>query len=67
MELPDELILIHNTFHVSRLRNCLVDETIVVPLEDIQIDGKLNYVEKLVAILERKTTTLQKKKEKLGW
>jgi len=39
----------------------LADETVVVPLEDIQLDDKLNYVERPVAILERKTKTLRKK------
>lgn len=33
MELPDELRLIHNRFHVSQLQKCLVDENGVVPLE----------------------------------
>ena len=36
-----------------------MDETAVVPLEDIRIDEKLNYVEKPIAILERKTKTLR--------
>lgn len=35
LELPDELSLIHNTFHVSQLKKYVVDETIVIPLEDI--------------------------------
>ena len=61
LELPDELSLIHNTFHVSQLRKCVVDETAVIPLEDIQIDERLNYVEKPIAILERKTKALRNK------
>ena len=35
LDLPEELSQIHNTFHVSQLRKCLVDEAAVVPLEDI--------------------------------
>ncbi|KAI3735903.1 hypothetical protein L6452_15427 [Arctium lappa] len=61
LELPDELSLIHNTFHVSQLRKCVTDETVVIPLEDIQIDERLNYVEKPIAIIERKTKTLRNK------
>jgi len=38
LELPDDLSQIHNTFHVPLFRNCVTDETIVVPLEDIQVD-----------------------------
>src|SRR5581483_6420291 len=61
LELPDELRLIHNTFHVSQLRKCVRDESAVVPLEDIQIDEKLNYVEKPIALLEWKVKTLRNK------
>ena len=50
LELPDELSLIHNTFHVSQLRKCIVDESTIIPLEDMQIDKRLNYVEKPIAI-----------------
>ena len=61
LELPEELSLIHNTFHVSQLRKCVVDESAVIPLEDIQIDERLNYVEKPIAVLERKTKALRNK------
>ena len=59
MELPEELSKIHNTFHVSHLRKCLADESAFVPLEDITIDEKLNYIERPVAILERKIKRLR--------
>ena len=61
LELPEELSLIHNTFHVSQLRKCVVDESAVISLEDIQIDERLNYVEKPIAVSERKTKTLRNK------
>ncbi|KAL4555554.1 hypothetical protein LXL04_038176 [Taraxacum kok-saghyz] len=61
LELPDDLSLIHNTFHVSQLRKCVVDESAIIPLEDIQIDEHLNYVEKPIVIIERKTKTLRNK------
>ncbi|GJZ03027.1 putative reverse transcriptase domain-containing protein [Tanacetum coccineum] len=35
LELPDKLRGIHNTFHVSNLKKCLVDENLVIPLEEI--------------------------------
>ncbi|KAD3069391.1 hypothetical protein E3N88_37271 [Mikania micrantha] len=57
----DELSGIHNTFHVSYLRKCLADESAYVPLEDLEIDDKLNYVEKPVAILDRKVKQLRNK------
>ncbi|KAK1422205.1 hypothetical protein QVD17_25165 [Tagetes erecta] len=61
LELPPELSGIHNTFHVSHLRKCLVDETSHVPLNDIVIDDRLNYVEEPVAILDWKVKKLRNK------
>ncbi|KAJ9561205.1 hypothetical protein OSB04_006365 [Centaurea solstitialis] len=58
LELPPELNQIHDTFHVSQLRKCLADETAHVPIDDIQVDERLNYVERPIAILERKTKSL---------
>ncbi|KAJ9555712.1 hypothetical protein OSB04_010326 [Centaurea solstitialis] len=52
---------IHNTFHVSQLRKCLADETAHIPLDDIQVDEGLNYVERPVAVLERKVKKLRNK------
>ncbi|KAK9049844.1 hypothetical protein SSX86_031187 [Deinandra increscens subsp. villosa] len=61
LELPDELSGIHNTFHVSYLRKCLADESAYVPLDDLVIDDKLNYVERPIAILDRKVKRLRNK------
>ncbi|KAJ9552981.1 hypothetical protein OSB04_017026 [Centaurea solstitialis] len=61
LELPPELSQIHNTFHVSQLRKCLADESAHVPLEDIQVDERLSYIERPIAVLERKTKTLRNK------
>lgn len=61
LELPDELRLIHNTFHVSQLRKCVVDKSAIIPLEDIQINERLNFVEKPIAIVGRKTKNLRNK------
>ena len=35
LELPEELSQIHNTFHVSQLRKCIVDEEPVMSLNGI--------------------------------
>ncbi|GJZ29525.1 putative reverse transcriptase domain-containing protein [Tanacetum coccineum] len=43
---------VHDTFHVSNLKKCLADATLHVPLEEIQVDAKLNFVEELVEILK---------------
>ena len=61
LQMPEELSQIHNTFHVSQLRKCVADETVVVPLEDIQVDECQNYIERLVSIFDRKMKTLRTK------
>ncbi|GJY27770.1 hypothetical protein Tco_0403537 [Tanacetum coccineum] len=53
LDLPKELNGVHDTFHVSNLKKCLADPTLQVPLDEIQFDAKLNFVEKPVEILER--------------
>ncbi|GKD36455.1 hypothetical protein Tco_1251964, partial [Tanacetum coccineum] len=45
LDLPDELDGVHDTFHVSNLKKCLADPTLQVPLDEIQVDAKLNFVE----------------------
>ncbi|GJX38713.1 hypothetical protein Tco_0252016 [Tanacetum coccineum] len=35
LELPQQLSKVHNTFHVSNLKKCLSDETLIIPLEEI--------------------------------
>nr|GEY11761.1 hypothetical protein [Tanacetum cinerariifolium]GEY46631.1 hypothetical protein [Tanacetum cinerariifolium] len=52
LRLPQELNNVHDTFHVSNLKKCLVDQTKHVTLEEIQVDAKLNFLEEPVEILE---------------
>ena len=61
LELPEQLSQIHNTFHVSQFRKCVTEESTIVPLEDIQLDERLNYVERPIAIIEKKIKTLRNK------
>ncbi|GJU74806.1 putative reverse transcriptase domain-containing protein [Tanacetum coccineum] len=49
-----------NTFHVSNLKKCLADPTLKVPLDEIQVDAKLNFVEEPVEILEREFKKLKR-------
>nr|GEY21424.1 putative reverse transcriptase domain-containing protein [Tanacetum cinerariifolium] len=60
LRLPKELNDVHDTFHVSNLKKCLADQTLHVPLEEIQIDAKLNFVEEPVKILEREFKKLKR-------
>ncbi|GJS12807.1 putative reverse transcriptase domain-containing protein [Tanacetum coccineum] len=52
LELLDELHGIHNTFHVSNLKKFLVDENLIIPLEEIQLDDKLHFIEEPVEIMD---------------
>lgn len=61
LDLPEELSQIHDTFYVFQLWKCLDDESVVVPLDDIQVDEHLNYIERPTVILDRKTKGLRNK------
>ncbi|GJT37716.1 hypothetical protein Tco_0937581 [Tanacetum coccineum] len=59
LELPQELSSVHNVFHMRNLKKCLSDKTLVIPLEQIQVDDKLNFVEELVEIMDREVKQLK--------
>ncbi|GKB27288.1 putative reverse transcriptase domain-containing protein [Tanacetum coccineum] len=61
LELPEKLRGIHNTFHVSNLKKCLADENLIIPLEEIQLDDKLHFIEEPVEIMDREVKTTQAK------
>ncbi|GJZ34963.1 putative reverse transcriptase domain-containing protein [Tanacetum coccineum] len=52
LELPQELSKVHNTFHVSNLKKCYVDEPLAVPLDGLHIDDKIHFVEEPVEIMD---------------
>ncbi|GJX36916.1 putative ribonuclease H-like domain-containing protein [Tanacetum coccineum] len=59
LELPKELRNVHTTFHASNLKKCLSDESLVIPMKELQLDDKLNFVEEPVEIMD-----LEKKDER---
>nr|GEX21062.1 hypothetical protein [Tanacetum cinerariifolium] len=59
LELPKKLRRIHNTFHVSNLKKCMADENLVIPLEEIQLDDKLHFIEEPVEIMDREVKQLK--------
>ncbi|GJR11294.1 putative reverse transcriptase domain-containing protein [Tanacetum coccineum] len=50
--LPQQPSKVHSTFHVSNLKKCLFDETLVILLDKIQIDDKLYFIEEPVEIMD---------------
>ncbi|GKA45442.1 hypothetical protein Tco_0738238, partial [Tanacetum coccineum] len=59
-ELPQELSMVHNTFHVSNLKKCYADESLAVPLDGLHIDDKLHFVEEPVEIMDQEVKQLKR-------
>ncbi|KAC9514759.1 hypothetical protein E3N88_45709 [Mikania micrantha] len=66
--IPSGRLCVTKGFSLERLdsfskvgENLVRDESAYVPMEDLVIDDKLNYIEKHVAILDRKVKQLRNK------
>nr|GEZ69379.1 putative reverse transcriptase domain-containing protein [Tanacetum cinerariifolium] len=59
LELLRELQGIHNTFHVSNLKKCLSDESLSIPLDEVQLDDKLYFIEETALIMDREVKRLK--------
>ncbi|GJQ97295.1 putative reverse transcriptase domain-containing protein [Tanacetum coccineum] len=59
IELPEQLSRVHSTFHVSNLKKCLSDEPLAIPLDEVHIDEKLNFIEEPVEIMDREVKRLK--------
>ncbi|GJX89600.1 putative reverse transcriptase domain-containing protein [Tanacetum coccineum] len=53
LELPEELSNVHSIFHISNLKKCLSDESLVIPMKEFRLDDKINFVEEPVEIMDR--------------
>ena len=62
LQLPEEMAGIHDVFHVCNLKKCLADESLVIPLQDIEVNEKLKFVEKPIQIEDRKIKNLKRKR-----
>ncbi|GJX11941.1 putative reverse transcriptase domain-containing protein [Tanacetum coccineum] len=51
---------VHNTFHVSNLKKCLSDESLVILLGELRVDDKLHFVEEPVEVMDRKIKQLKR-------
>nr|GEW88716.1 retrotransposon protein, putative, Ty3-gypsy subclass [Tanacetum cinerariifolium] len=60
LDLPKELNGVHDTFYVSNLKKCLADPTLQGPLDETQVDAKLNFMEEHVEILDREFKKLKR-------
>ncbi|GKG38800.1 hypothetical protein Tco_0460512, partial [Tanacetum coccineum] len=59
LELPEKLSRVHSTFNVSKLKKCMADEPLAIPLDEIQVDDKLSFIKEPVEIMDREVKRLK--------
>nr|GFA31810.1 putative reverse transcriptase domain-containing protein [Tanacetum cinerariifolium] len=59
LELPKQLNRVHSMFYVLKLKKCMADEPLAIPLDEIQVDDKLNLIEEPVEIMDREVKRLK--------
>ncbi|GJX93194.1 putative reverse transcriptase domain-containing protein [Tanacetum coccineum] len=59
LELLEQLSRVYSTFQVSNLKKCLANEPLAIPLDEIQIDDKLHFIEDPVEIMDREVKHLK--------
>nr|GEY21626.1 putative reverse transcriptase domain-containing protein [Tanacetum cinerariifolium] len=59
LELSEKLTRVHRTFHVSNFKKCLADEILATPLDEIQVDDKLHFIEEPAEIMDREVKRLK--------
>nr|GEX41220.1 putative reverse transcriptase domain-containing protein [Tanacetum cinerariifolium] len=59
LELSEQLNRVHSTFYVPNLKKCFIDEPLAIPLDEIQIDDKLNFIEQPVEMIDREVKRLK--------
>ncbi|GKA57999.1 putative reverse transcriptase domain-containing protein [Tanacetum coccineum] len=60
LRLPQELVGMHDMFHMSNLKKCLAGINLHVPLKEIKIDDKLRFVEEPIEIMDREVKKLKR-------
>jgi hypothetical protein len=65
LELPPQLSIVHDVFHVSQLKKCLWVPEEQIPMEDFDAKEDLSYQEYPIKILERSKKVTQNKKIKM--
>ncbi|WMV42949.1 hypothetical protein MTR67_036334 [Solanum verrucosum] len=61
LELPQDLAAVHPVFHISMLKKCIGDPSLILPTESIKINDNLSYEEVPVQILDRQVRRLRTK------
>nr|GEY70431.1 putative reverse transcriptase domain-containing protein [Tanacetum cinerariifolium] len=59
LEILEQLSRVHSTFHISKLKKCMADEPLAIPLDEIQVDDKFHFVKEPVEIMDREVKHLK--------
>ncbi|GJV36565.1 putative reverse transcriptase domain-containing protein [Tanacetum coccineum] len=59
LKLPEKLSRVHSMFHVSKLKKCMADEPLAIPLDEIQVDDKLNFIKEPAEAMDREVKRLK--------
>nr|GEW63566.1 reverse transcriptase domain-containing protein [Tanacetum cinerariifolium] len=62
LELLEQLSRVHSTFHISNLKKCFSDEPLAIPLDEIHIDDKLNFIKEPFEIMDREVKRLKQRR-----
>nr|GEV04993.1 putative reverse transcriptase domain-containing protein [Tanacetum cinerariifolium] len=58
----EELSCVHDMFHVSNLKKCLAEPDVQVPLDEIEIDENMHFVEEPTEIIQRDVKKLKRRR-----
>ncbi|KAF3627411.1 putative vicilin-like antimicrobial peptides 2-2-like [Capsicum annuum] len=61
LELPISLGYVHPVFHISMLKKCMGDYSLVLPVEEIKVTDSLSYEEEPIEILDHQVRRLRNK------
>ncbi|GJV41956.1 putative reverse transcriptase domain-containing protein [Tanacetum coccineum] len=62
LRLPQDLVGVHDTFHVSNMQKCLADVNLHVPLKEVKIDNKLHFIKQPMEIMDCEVKKLKKRR-----
>ncbi|GJQ96156.1 putative reverse transcriptase domain-containing protein [Tanacetum coccineum] len=55
LELTEQLSRVYSTFHISKLKKCMTDEPLAIPLDEIQVNDKQHFIEEPVEIMDQRS------------